>query len=132
MNPAHRPHLPKNYALVYEIIRKAGRGVHFTMNELFAHAKRRQPRIGFSTVYRGVARLRDGGLVDEIELPGSDSAVYELRATPHAHFRCERCGRVADVEYALSSRTIAAIAAQTGATISSSGVTLSGTCNSCR
>ena len=127
-----RSELPKNYALLYDIVRGAGHGVHFTMNELFAHAKRRQPRIGFSTVYRGVQRLRDAGCIDEIELPGNDGAVYELKGTPHAHFRCELCGRVQDVAFALSARTLGAIAESTGAQIAHTSVALSGRCRSCR
>ncbi len=105
--------------------------MHFTMNDVFARAKRRQPAIGFSTVYRGIARLRDQGCIDEIEVPGSDCAVYELAGKPHAHFRCERCGAVVDVPYQLPTRTIDALAAQIGARIEESAVTLHGRCRAC-
>jgi Fur family peroxide stress response transcriptional regulator len=124
--------LPKNYRLVYDIIRSAGQGVHFTMNDVFAHAKRRRPKIGFTTVYRGIQRLRDLGCIDEIDLPGTDSAVYELKGEPHAHFRCERCGKVEDVPFVLPARTIDALAARTGVTIDAAIVTLSGACRNCR
>lgn len=130
MNAA-APRLPKNYRLIYEIIRSAGHGVHFTMNDVFAQAKRRQPRIGFSTVYRGIQRLRDTGCIDEIDLPGCDSAVYELKGAPHAHFRCERCGRVEDVSYQLPPRTLAALSEQTGATIDAAVLALRGVCRAC-
>ncbi len=132
MNAPESPRLPKNYRIVYDVIKSAGHGVHFTMNEVFLQAKRRQPRIGFSTVYRGIARLRDIGCIDEIDLPGSDSAVYELKGAPHAHFRCERCGRVEDVPYQLPPRTIATLSARSGATIASAVVALRGTCRNCR
>jgi Fur family peroxide stress response transcriptional regulator len=132
MNAAGQPpRLPKNYRLIYEILHDAGHGVHFTMGDVFALAKRKQPAIGFSTVYRGIARLRDIGCIDEIELPGTDSAVYELKGTPHAHFRCERCGRVEDVAYQLPVQTIAALARRAGATIDTATLSLRGTCRDC-
>lgn len=124
--------LPRNYRLIYDIIRSAGHGVHFTMNDVFVQAKRRQPKIGFSTIYRGIHRLREAGCIDEIELPGTDGAVYELKGAPHAHFRCERCGSVEDVPYQLSQRTIATLGEQTGAAIESAALSLRGTCRACR
>ncbi len=130
--PGEPPRLPKNYKLVYDIMRGAGRGVHFTMSDVFAQAKRRRPKIGFTTVYRGIQRLRDLGYIDEIDVAGTDSVVYELKSDPHAHFHCERCGRVEDVPFALSARTVGTLAARTGAKIDAAIVTLSGTCRSCR
>jgi Fe2+ or Zn2+ uptake regulation protein len=124
--------LPKNYELIFEIIRAAGTGIHLTTSDVFAQAKARRPAIGFSTVYRGVQRLRDLGLIDEIVVPGSDSAVYELMGSPHAHFRCDRCGIVDDVDFVLPDRTIAELAAQTGAHVADVSLTLHGVCRSCR
>ncbi|HTU83460.1 MAG TPA: transcriptional repressor [Candidatus Acidoferrales bacterium] len=124
--------LPKNYQLVYDIVREAGPGVHLTTSELHLRARRRRPSIGFSTVYRGIARLRDLGLIDEIVVPGSEAAVYEQAAVPHAHFRCVSCGRVDDVEYRLTQHTLTALAKQTGARIDDVSLTLHGLCRSCR
>jgi Fe2+ or Zn2+ uptake regulation protein len=133
MEPASKPvRLPKNYDLIYDIIRAAGPGVHLTTSDVFARAKDRRPQIGFSTVYRGIARLRDLELVDEISLPGSESAVYEVSTKPHAHFRCSTCGAVEDVWYQVSPSDISAIAEQTGAQIVETTVTLHGQCRQCR
>jgi Fe2+ or Zn2+ uptake regulation protein len=126
------PRLPKNYQLIYDIMRAAGHGVHLTTNDVFLRAKRRRPGIGFSTVYRGVARLTALDLIDEIVVPGSDSAVYELMGKPHAHFRCHRCGSMRDVAYRFSPKTLAAIAKQTGARIEGTTLTLHGACRNCR
>jgi Fe2+ or Zn2+ uptake regulation protein len=133
MPSATRPaRLPKNYQLVYEILQAAGCGVHLSTHDVFTRAKRRRPTIGFSTVYRGVQRLADLSLIDEIAVPGADRAVYELTGVPHAHFRCDRCGVVQDVAYRLSSKTIAALAKKTGARIDETMLTLSGRCRACR
>ncbi|HTX58270.1 MAG TPA: transcriptional repressor, partial [Verrucomicrobiae bacterium] len=107
-------------------------GVHLTTGEVFARARQRRPAIGFSTVYRGIQRLRDLALIDEIIVPGAEAAVYELAAEPHAHFRCERCANVADVSFALAPRTLAALRKQTGARIDAARVTLHGLCARCQ
>jgi Fur family peroxide stress response transcriptional regulator len=131
MHFAPRARLPKNYEVIYDVIKHAGYGVHFTMSELYARVKRRRPSIGFSTVYRGVARLRDLAYVDEIELPGSGGAVYELAGKPHAHFRCEHCGKVEDVPYHLSRRAIAQLGRHSGATVRAAVIALVGECRAC-
>ncbi|MBV8490403.1 MAG: transcriptional repressor [Candidatus Eremiobacteraeota bacterium] len=133
MDQDRRPaRLPKNYRLVYDLIREAGTGVHLTTNDLFAMAKARQPAIGFTTVYRGIQRLVQLGLLDAIAVPGSDAVVYEPASSPHAHFRCDRCGSVLDVDYALAPSLIAELSERTGARIDAATLTLHGTCSTCR
>jgi len=125
------PRLSKNHQLVYEIVSGAGHGVHLTTGEVFTRAKAIRPTIGFSTVYRGVQRLRDLRLIDEIAVPGAESAVYEPASDPHAHFRCDRCGAVEDVAFNLPARAIAGMAAATGARIEEAKLTLHGVCKAC-
>jgi Fe2+ or Zn2+ uptake regulation protein len=131
-SPPAVPRLPKNHQVVLEIVRSAGHGVHLTTADLFARAKSRRPAIGFSTVYRGIQRLRDLALIDEILVPGADAAVYELAGTAHAHFRCNRCGTVADVPYKVPARAVAEIAKTCGARIDEAKVTLHGLCRACQ
>jgi Fe2+ or Zn2+ uptake regulation protein len=133
MSPSRRSgSLPANYRLVYEVLREAGPGVHLTTHDAYVRARSRRPAIGISTVYRGIQRLRDMGLVDEIVVPGAAAAVYEPVASPHAHFRCDRCGRVDDVAYNVPRRTIDALARQMGVHITDTLVTLRGECSACR
>ncbi len=72
-----QPPLPKNYRLIYDIVEASGAGRHLTSSEIYAKARKRRPGIGFSTVYRGLERLRNLGLVSELHVPGVD--VGDLR-----------------------------------------------------
>jgi Fur family ferric uptake transcriptional regulator len=130
MTSSARP-LPKNYQLIYEIVAKSGIGCHLTSSEIYAKAFKRQPGIGFSTVYRALERLRDLGLVSELYVPGVDAATYEPSGPRHAHFRCSECGEVEDVAYAIPARTIKALALQHGFKIESERVTFEGRCVAC-
>ena len=123
--------LPKNYQLIYEIVEKSGAGRHLTTSEIYAKALKRRPGIGFSTVYRGLERLRDLGLVSELNVAGADAATYEPSGPRHAHFRCSKCGKIEDVAYAIPARTIKALALQHGFKIDTERVTFEGRCAAC-
>src|ERR1700719_4843321 len=114
-----RPSLPKNYQLIYDIVKASGVGRHLTSTEIYAKASKRRPGIGFSTVYRGLERLRALGLVSELDVPGADAATYEPSGPRHAHFRCSECGDIEDVPYAIPTRTIKALALRHGLEIES-------------
>jgi Fe2+ or Zn2+ uptake regulation protein len=123
--------LPKNYQLVSDVVNESGPGRHLTMSDVFGEAARRRPGIGFTTVYRGLIRLRDLGLVSEILAPGAESATYEPAGPRHAHFRCTMCGRIEDVAYAVSAHVRAQVAAEQHAVIDDTVVTFTGRCKRC-
>jgi Fur family transcriptional regulator, ferric uptake regulator len=129
--PRAQPPLPKNYRLIYEIVQASGVGRHLSPSQIYAKALRRRPGIGFSTVYRGLERLRQLGLVSELHVPGAEAATYEPSGPPHAHFRCARCGQVEDVSYAVPARTIKALALRHGFAIDGERVTFEGRCAGC-
>jgi Fe2+ or Zn2+ uptake regulation protein len=131
-DPDLDPTLPRNYRLIYDILRERGQGTHVSPGEILAEAKRRQPRFGYATVYRGLNRLCQLGLVAEIAVPGAESAVYEPASRDHAHFRCTRCGGLDDVDYTLSQRAVAALARRQGVDVTRVSLTLHGLCTRCR
>jgi Fur family ferric uptake transcriptional regulator len=58
-----------------------------------------QPRINLSTVYRTLERLRDLGILSQIDL-GRQCAEFEIVADhPHHHLVCRGCGRVIDLDH---------------------------------
>jgi Fur family ferric uptake transcriptional regulator len=124
--------LPKNYALVRDMVHQHGTGRHLTASDVHSFAKQRQPRIGYSTVYRALNRLARLGLVSEVLVPGADVTYYESVAGPHAHFRCAACGRIDDLDYHLPKTAVARIARVHGFEVSDVLVNLTGRCASCR
>ncbi len=123
--------LTKNYRLVYDIVREQARGTHLAPADVFTLAKSKRQGIGFTTVYRALARLRELGLVSEISLPGAGSAYYEPAGAAHAHFRCEACGAIEDIEYALDSDVVGDLARRHAITVHDVSLSLHGTCRRC-
>ena len=130
--PSAGPRLPRNHQLVHEVVLEHGRGRHLTTADVHALARRSQPAIGFTTVYRALNRLSGLGLVAEVRVPGAEVTYYESPAGSHAHFRCERCGRIDDVAYALSGEVVAELGRSHGVEVRDAQVTLSGRCGACR
>jgi Fur family transcriptional regulator, ferric uptake regulator len=126
------PRLPKNYRLVNEVVREHGDGRHLTTADVHALAKQRKATIGFTTVYRALNRLSELGLVSEVRVPNADTTYYETPGDPHAHFHCDDCGRIDDLDYRLSNAVVDRIARAHGIEVSEALVTLSGRCADCR
>ena len=91
-----------------------------------------QPRIGHSTVYRALDRLSELGLVLEVRVPGTASALYEPARASHAHFVCTRCGRVDDIDHALPPSDFDALAEAHDLAVTDVSLTLHGLCGACR
>ncbi len=124
--------LPPNHRIVLEIVREQGRGRHATTGDIFSEARRRKPRIGYSTVYRALERLRELGLVSEVRIPGAASALYEPVGDSHVHFVCNACGRVDDIDHAPSLAAFAELAKSRGIDITGVSLNLDGLCPECK
>jgi Fur family ferric uptake transcriptional regulator len=124
--------LPANYEIVLDIVREQGRGQHATTGDIFAEAKRRKATIGYSTVYRALDRLEQLGLVSEVRIPGTTTALYEPVGTNHVHFVCEGCGMVEDIDHSPSPKTFSHLAEDRHIEITGISLTLHGRCAACK
>ncbi len=123
--------LPPNHQLVYDVVLAQPPGMHATVGEIFAVARENRRRIGYSTVYRALNRLRDLGLVSEVQTPGRGPTLYEPTRPGHAHFHCDCCGTIHDVDYTLPAALLDEIARRCGQAISGASLALHGTCARC-
>lgn len=70
---------------------------HPSADEVYEEVVQHQPTISKGTVYRNLNRLVDMGMVGKIEVPdGADR--FDHICTKHYHVRCEKCGKVFDVD----------------------------------
>ena len=73
------------------------RPTHPTAADLYETVRRRLPRISLATVYRNLDLLAADGVI--CRLPAADGGQGRFDGDPdrHYHVRCERCGKVDDV-----------------------------------
>ena len=130
--PDHPKRLPANYQLVYGVVRAQEPGVHAPAGDFFMRAKALKPSLGYSTVYRALARLCAMGLVLELHLPGMNGALYEEARPGHAHFVCRACGRIEDVDCDLPSEAIHSSVRAREGEVEEIILTVHGRCAACR
>jgi len=72
---------------------------HLTIEELLTLVKKRDPRIGYATVYRTLKMLAESGIANELHF-GDGFSRYELREalSHHDHLICTACGIIVEFE----------------------------------
>lgn len=87
--------LTRQRQILLDLIDKSGE--HLDAERLYLMAKEVDPKLNRVTVYRTLKMLKQGGLVDELDLMHveGDQHYYETRMKgEHAHIICLRCGKV--------------------------------------
>jgi Fe2+ or Zn2+ uptake regulation protein len=123
--------LPANYTTILDAINDTPPGTHLSAQDVFARARAMQPKLGFATVHRALARLSELSYIAKLDIPGAGSAVYERAVRPHAHFRCVACGDIRDVDFTVPQDLMAALAARHGVHIAAESTTFAGRCAAC-
>ncbi|MCF6285085.1 MAG: transcriptional repressor [Candidatus Hydrogenedentes bacterium] len=69
---------------------------HPAVETLYQRVRKRQPTLSLDTLYRTLATLESAGLVSRV---GSLTGIarFEANMTPHDHFLCVTCGKIADI-----------------------------------
>ena len=72
---------------------------HVSIEELLAHVRAQDPRVGYATVYRTLKLLTECGVANERRF-GDGLTRYELAddATHHDHLICIECGDITEFE----------------------------------
>jgi len=91
----HGMRLTRQRQILLDLIDKTGQ--HLDAERLFQLAKAQDPKLNRVTVYRTLKLLKEGGLVDELDLmhQAGEQHYYETRRKQeHAHVICLGCGKV--------------------------------------
>lgn len=87
--------LTRQRKILLDLIDQSGQ--HLDAERLFTLAREKDPKLNRVTVYRTLKLLKEGGLVDELDLMhhSGDQHYYETRLKQeHAHVICLRCGKI--------------------------------------
>ena len=70
---------------------------HVSIDELLNKVRKRNPRVGYATVYRTLKLLVDSGLAVERQF-GDGQARFEVVGDHHDHLICVKCGLILEFE----------------------------------
>lgn len=116
-------------AAVLEVVRQSQS--HLTAGEIFERVRRRDPHIGYGTVYRTLHLLAEHGLIQELTFADQASR-YDGRVERHDHVHCQDCGVLLDVDVPVALMAMHVASEQSGFEIDSHHTVFLGTCPACR
>jgi Fur family ferric uptake transcriptional regulator len=103
---------------------------HPTADELYTQVRCKLPRVSLATVYRNLEWLSEQGLARKIEVGGRQKR-FDGDISEHYHVRCQKCGRVADVEMDTLVNLDRSISHACGFTITGHRLEFIGLCPEC-
>jgi len=116
--------------LLFEIMQE--HGGHLDADELYLLAKKKEPRLSLSTVYRTLSLLKELGLIEELHFD-EEHHHYEIkgRGAEHYHLVCLGCGEIIEFESPLTNRVKAQVAQDHHFQATGVHIDLKGYCQRC-
>jgi Fur family ferric uptake transcriptional regulator len=108
---------------------------HLDAASLLALARRREPDLDRATVYRTIEKLKQLGLIDELDLMhlNGEKHYYEVKPRrDHVHLACYQCGRIEEFNSALFEQLKNQVAKQLGFEVRVTRLEIGGRCNACQ
>ncbi|MDD5082615.1 MAG: transcriptional repressor [Dehalococcoidales bacterium] len=116
-----------------EVILKVLRNTrsHPTADQIYDDVRKDLPNISKGTVYRNLQVLQEDKAISALNINGTQSR-YEAKRESHYHFRCEKCGRVFDLDEPVDKELNKRVSKKTGFTVSHHQMEFRGLCKDCQ
>jgi Fur family ferric uptake transcriptional regulator len=105
---------------------------HVSVEELYAEVRRRNPRIGYATVYRTMKLLTECGVAAERHFRDGEARYESAEKKHHDHLICERCGKIVEFEEPRIEHLQEETAKRLGFQFTGHKMELYGVCRECR
>ena len=119
----------KQREAILNILRKTRS--HPTADQIYDEVRKDIFNISKGTVYRNLQVLEEDGIISVLNINGTQSR-YEVKQEGHYHFRCEKCGRVFDLDEPIDKELEERISRKTGFTVSHHQTEFRGLCKDCQ
>jgi Fur family ferric uptake transcriptional regulator len=70
---------------------------HVSIDELLVRVRKKNPKVGYATVYRTLKLLQDSGLASSRQFDDGQTR-YEVAGAHHDHLICVKCGLILEFE----------------------------------
>jgi Fe2+ or Zn2+ uptake regulation protein len=117
-------------AVILDIIKQSQD--HLDADEIYRRARRREPRISLSTVYRTLQRFKDTGLVEESHFDESHHHYEPKPRGKHHHLVCLKCGQVVEFDFDLQRHIKENVPETAGFDVRQLELRMTGYCADCR
>jgi len=104
---------------------------HPNADWVYEQVRKEIPNISLGTVYRNLRELKDSGDILELNL-ASNQSHFNGNTQNHYHFRCEKCGRIFDLDEPVDKTIEDRVAKKTGFKVTFHRLELYGLCHDCQ
>ncbi len=106
---------------------------HLTAEELYEMVKKKNPSIGYATIYRTMKLLTEAGLCRELHVVDGVTRYEHLyNHKHHDHLICTKCGKFVEIESPRIEELQEKIAKKHGFILTRHRLELYGLCKSCK
>ena len=106
---------------------------HLSSDELYKILRKKNPKIGYTTVYRTMKLLAEAGLCDEVDLgDGISRFEHKYGHKHHDHLICMKCGEASEVVKPAIERLQDRLASEHGFTPIRHKLEIFGICRKCK
>lgn len=125
-----REYFSRKRAAILETLR--GTRSHPTADWIYAQLKPENPNLSLGTVYRNLKKFCETGQAISVGVINGQEH-FDATVEPHAHFVCEKCGSVLDVdETFFAPDELAELSSKTGLQVDGVSLTFHGLCGKCK
>lgn len=103
---------------------------HLNIDQLYNKLLDKFPSISLATIYKNMNAMIEKIFVQEVKIP-NEKSVYELTKENHAHFVCDCCKKIEDVQID-STNLLKQVQSSLHYTINSASLIFNGVCSSCQ
>ena len=104
---------------------------HPSAKRIYDEVRKVHPTVSLATVYKTLQILTEHGLVQELDLPGSQ-ARFDSYVEPHINLVCMRCGKIQDFKDNAAREMVDRAAAKAEFTRTGQRLDMYGMCKTCR
>lgn len=105
---------------------------HISVEELYNEVRRRNPRIGYATVYRTMKLLKECGVAAERHFRDGEARYESAQKRHHDHLICESCGKIVEFEEPRIEALQESVAKRMGFRFTGHKMELYGRCRDCQ
>lgn len=105
---------------------------HPTADDVYAALREKYPDLSLSTVYRNISMFKNNGIIASVGVVNNQER-FDYNTSPHAHFICNTCGSVIDLERVeLDKRLNYLVQCEYDFDVDYHNLTFYGRCNKCK
>ena len=97
---------------------------------VYDQVRRKIPNVSLATIYRNLRLLKEAGYIQQVDF-SSDHGRFDGNTGAHYHLRCDKCGRIIDLNEPIRRSIEARVARRTGFKVTGHRLEVTGLCPEC-